>query len=61
LNGRDSSLGVGIPVAIYFGTGARSQQILDGLRRWIAGNDNVIISVLCVVAGVKLIADAIRG
>jgi hypothetical protein len=56
-----SSLGVGIPVAIYFGAGEGAQQILDGLRRWIARNNNAIISVLSVVVGVKLIADAIRG
>jgi hypothetical protein len=53
------SLGVGVPVAIYFGTGERSEQILDGLRDWVARNNNTIIPVMCVVVGVKLIADGI--
>jgi hypothetical protein len=48
-----------VPVAIYFGTGERSEQILDGLRDWVARNNNTIIPVMCVVVGVKLIADGI--
>ena len=51
--------GIGVPVAIYFGTGERSEQLLDGLRGWIARNNDVVIPVLCVAVGAKLIADAI--
>jgi Sap, sulfolipid-1-addressing protein len=53
------SLGVGAPVAIYFGMGERSEQILGGLKDWMARNNTAVMAVLCLVIGAKLIGDAV--
>jgi threonine/homoserine/homoserine lactone efflux protein len=55
------TLGVGIPVGIYFALGDRSAHILGGLKDWMSRNNAVIMAVLCLVIGVKLIGDAIGG
>jgi threonine/homoserine/homoserine lactone efflux protein len=55
------TLGVGIPVAIYFALGDRSASILRGLKDWMGKNNAVIMAVLCLIIGVKLIGDAIGG
>jgi hypothetical protein len=56
-----ATIGVGAPVAIYFLMGARSEHILGGLKDWMARNNAVIMSVLCLIIGVKLIGDAISA
>ena len=53
------TLGVGIPVGIYFALGDRSTSILGSLKDWMARNNAVIMAVLCLVIGAKLIGDAI--
>ena len=55
------TLGVGTPVGIYFAMGARSQQLLTGLKDWMAQHNAVIMAVLCLLIGVKLIGDGISG
>jgi threonine/homoserine/homoserine lactone efflux protein len=55
------TLGVGVPVAIYFALGDRSASILGGLKDWMGRNNAVIMAVLCLIIGVKLIGDAIGG
>ena len=55
------TLGVGIPVGIYFGMGARSEKILAGLKDWMSQHNAVIMSVLCLIIGAKLVGDAIGG
>ena len=55
------TLGPGIPVAIYFLMGARAEQVLDELKRWMAGHNAAIMAVLCLVIGAKLIGDGISG
>jgi hypothetical protein len=54
-----ATIGVGAPVAIYFAMGERSADMLAGLKTWMGRNNPVIMSVLCLVIGVKLIGDAI--
>jgi threonine/homoserine/homoserine lactone efflux protein len=54
-----ATLGVGIPVVIYFALGERSRKLLDGVRSWMAANNAVIMAVLMLVIGVKLIGDGI--
>ena len=56
-----ASVGVGLPVGIYFALGDRSRELLDRLKTWFAFNNAVIMAVLLVVIGVKLIGDAIAG
>lgn len=53
------TLGPGLPVAIYFGMGARAQPVLAGLRDWMGANNTAIMAVLFLIIGVKLLGDGI--
>lgn len=53
------TLGVGIPVGIYFAMGARSENLLGALKNWMSQHNAVIMSVLCLIIAAKLIGDAI--
>jgi threonine/homoserine/homoserine lactone efflux protein len=55
------TLGVGVPVGIYFAMGARSQDLLAGLKDWMSAHNAVIMTVLCLVIAAKLIGDGISG
>jgi hypothetical protein len=55
------TLGVGIPLIIYFSMGARSEKILGGLKDWMNTHNDVIMIVLCVIIAAKLIGDGITG
>ena len=55
------TLGVGVPVGIYFALGDRSASILRDLKDWMGRNNALIMAVLCLIIGVKLIGDAIGG
>jgi threonine/homoserine/homoserine lactone efflux protein len=55
------TLGVGIPVGIYFAMGSRSEQLLAALKEWMGQHNAVIMSVLGLIIGAKLIGDAITG
>lgn len=55
------TLGVAVPVVIYFAMGDRAAPLLDRLKNWMTHNNAVIMSVLLVVIGVKLVGDAISG
>ena len=55
------TLGVGIPVVVYFAMGARSEKLLAGLKDWMTAHNAVIMTVLCLIIGVKLIGDAISS
>ena len=55
------TLGVGIPVVLYFAMGDRSAKLLGQLKDWMSEHNAVIMTVLCLIIGVKLIGDAISG
>ena len=55
------TLGVGIPVGIYFAMGERSQKLLAGLKDWMSAHNAVIMTVLCLIIAAKLIGDGISG
>jgi Sap, sulfolipid-1-addressing protein len=55
------TLGVGIPVVIYFAMGERSEKLLGELKDWMSAHNAVIMSVLCLVIAAKLIGDGISG
>lgn len=55
------TLGVGIPVVLYFALGDRSGKLLAQLKDWMTQHNAVIMTVLCLIIGVKLIGDAISG
>jgi threonine/homoserine/homoserine lactone efflux protein len=56
-----ATVGVAVPVVIYFALGERAGALLEGLKTWLAKNNAVIMAVLLLVIGVKLIGDAISG
>jgi hypothetical protein len=56
-----ATIGVGIPVGIYVVMRDRSQALLARLNDWMAHNNATIMSVLCLIIGVKLIGDAISA
>jgi threonine/homoserine/homoserine lactone efflux protein len=56
-----ATIGVAVPVVIYFALGDRAGALLEGLKTWLAKNNAVIMAVLLLVIGVKLIGDAISG
>ena len=55
------TVGVAIPVVIYFAMGDRAAALLENLKNWLARNNTVIMSVLMLVIGVKLIGDGISA
>jgi hypothetical protein len=55
------TLGVGVPVGIYFAMGARSAKLLAALKDWMSQHNAVIMSVLCLIIAAKLIGDAISA
>jgi len=55
------TIGVAIPVVIYFALGERAGPILGRLKGWMAAHNAVIMAVLLLVIGAKLIGDAISG
>ncbi|NUT49172.1 MAG: GAP family protein [Saccharothrix sp.] len=56
-----ATLGVGAPVVVHLALGARAAEVLAHLKEWMSRNNAVIMSVLCLVLGVKLVGDAIGG
>ena len=56
-----ATIGVAIPVVIFFAMGERSRELLDAMKDWMARNNTVIMAVLLLIIGVKLIGDAISG
>jgi hypothetical protein len=56
-----ATLGVAVPVVIYFAMGTRSGELLGRLKGWMGRNHAVIVAVVLVVIGVTLIGDGIGG
>ena len=54
-------VGPAVPVAIYFGMRGRADDILGRLKTWLANNNAVVMTVLCVLIAAKLIGDGITG
>ena len=55
------TVGVGVPLVLYFAMGERSTELLRGMKDWMGQNNAVIMAVLCLVIGMKLIGDALGG
>jgi Sap, sulfolipid-1-addressing protein len=56
-----STVGVAVPVVVYFAMGTRSAELLGRLKGWMGRNHAVIVAVVLVVIGVTLIGDGIGG
>ncbi len=55
------TIGVAVPVVIYFALGDRAPARLGRLKDWMGQHNTAIMAVLCLVIGVKLIGDGIAG
>ena len=55
------TIGVSAPVVIYFAMGTRATSILQNLKTWMVTNNAVIMTILCLIIGVKLLGDGISG
>jgi threonine/homoserine/homoserine lactone efflux protein len=55
------TVGVAAPLVLYFAMGARSRELLDGLRAWMAAHNAVIMAILLILIGAKILGDAISG
>ena len=56
-----ATIGVAIPVVIFFAMGDRAAAMLASLKTWMGVHNAAIMATLCIVIGVKLIGDAIGG
>ena len=54
-----ATIGVAIPVVVYFSLGDRAPAMLQRLQEWMAQNNAVIMSVLMLVIGVKVLGDGL--
>ena len=56
-----ATIGVAAPVVIFFALGDRAPALLDRMKAWMGQNNAVIMTILCLVIGVKLIGQALGG
>jgi hypothetical protein len=56
-----ATIGVAVPVVIYFAMGSRSAGLLGRLKGWMRRNNAVVLAVVLLVIGVTLIGDGIGG
>lgn len=54
-----ASIGVAVPVVIFFLMGDKAATTLHSLEDWMARNNTAVMAVLCLVIGVKLVGDGI--
>jgi threonine/homoserine/homoserine lactone efflux protein len=55
------TIGVAVPVVIYFAMGNRSAGLLGNIKDWMGQHNAVIMAVLCLIIAVKLIGDAVSA
>jgi hypothetical protein len=55
------SLGIIVPVGVYFAMGDRAAPLLDSWKTWLAANNATVMVVLFLVFGVVLIGKGIGG
>jgi threonine/homoserine/homoserine lactone efflux protein len=56
-----ATLGVAIPVAVYFTMGRRSEPLLDNMKAWLAYNNATIMAIIFLVIGAKVLGQGIAG
>lgn len=54
------TLGLAIPIGIYFLSGDKAAETLDELRHWLAVHNTAIMAVLFVVIGMKLVGSGLH-
>jgi hypothetical protein len=55
------SVGIIVPVAVYFAMGDRALPVLDGWKTWLSSNNAAVMIVLFLVFGVVLLGKGIGG
>lgn len=55
------TIGVAVPLGIYFFAGDRATSILGDLHHWMARENGTIMAVICLVIAAKLIGDGISA
>jgi hypothetical protein len=55
------SVGIIVPVAVYFAMGDRATPVLDGWKTWLSSNNATVMTVLLLVFGVVLFGKGIGG
>jgi hypothetical protein len=50
---------VAAPIVVFFAMGERAVKLLDGLKTWLAANNQAVMAVLFLVIGAKLLGDGI--
>lgn len=55
------TIGVAIPVIVYFVLGDRAPAMLRRMQKWMAHNNATIMSVLLLVIGVKIFGDGLSA
>ena len=55
------SVGLIVPVGVYFAMGDKAPRMLEGWKTWLAANNATVMIVLFVVFGVSLIGKGIGG
>lgn len=54
-----ASAGVGIPFTLRLSLGDRATHALEGIKTWMAANNDAIMAVVLLVIGSKLLGDGI--
>ena len=56
-----ATLGVAVPLVIYWTLGSRSKSVLESLKSWLAHNNTTIMAVIFLLIGVKILGQGIAG
>jgi threonine/homoserine/homoserine lactone efflux protein len=56
-----ATLGVAIPVVIYFAMGEKAGPILEDVKTWLAHHNAAIMAVIFLVIGAKILGQGIAG
>jgi threonine/homoserine/homoserine lactone efflux protein len=56
-----ATIGVAIPIVIYFALGDRSKPVLENLKSWLAHHNAAIMAVIFLVIGAKVLGQGIAG
>lgn len=56
-----ATVGVVVPVVIFFTMGARAEAVLDDLKLWLAHHNAAIMAVILLVIGGKILGQGIAG
>jgi threonine/homoserine/homoserine lactone efflux protein len=56
-----ATVGVAVPVVIYFTMGERATPLLESMKQWLAQHNATIMAVIFLVIGAKVLGQGIAG